>query len=542
MGIKYFFSWFRKNFPNRIKSYSYKETIDDEICIDNLLIDLNGIIHTCAQMVYKYGENYKPLLRKKVLGMSEQLKTFDLVWNEIKKIIEFSRVKKRVMICIDGVAPVSKQIQQRQRRFRAVKDKNKDEFDSNCITPGTKFMDYLSKFLDKKIREDIQGNDKWADLEILFSNEKVPGEGEHKLVNYVRKYGRDDESYCIHGMDADLVMLALSTHKNNFHILRDNHRNRMEVYHINLENIRKDLISILRWENNNYKCLDENLINDFIFMMFSVGNDFLPHIPCIEILDDGIEILLETYRKNCENFGHLTYKTKEHGVFFDQESFSEFFRLLGMYEEGILNKKINSKQSYHSDEIMDKNTKVVDGNYVIDLENYKKDYYKKKITNLDISKEYVKGLQWVLTYYTHGVHNWNWYYPAYYTIFSSDLVSYVKNHKHSIPTTSSPLKPFEQLMCVLPPFSRSLLPSPLCDLLTNKSLPIHKYYPDNFEIDMAGKRNEWEGIALLPILNIEEIRTVYKRFVDNVSLIDKKRNVYGFTFSYKKTEINSLNI
>ena len=30
---------------------------------------------------------------------------------------------------------------------------------------------------------------------IVFSNEKVPGEGEHKIINFIRKYGSPQESY-----------------------------------------------------------------------------------------------------------------------------------------------------------------------------------------------------------------------------------------------------------------------------------------------------------------------------------------------------------
>jgi 5'-3' exonuclease len=63
----------------------------------------------------------------------------------------------------------------------------KEVFDSNCITPGTKFMVRLSKnlkfFIQKKVSEDPV----WQVPDIIFSGHEVPGEGEHKLMDYIRQ-------------------------------------------------------------------------------------------------------------------------------------------------------------------------------------------------------------------------------------------------------------------------------------------------------------------------------------------------------------------
>ena len=47
-----------------------------------------------------------------------------------------------------------------------------------------------------------------------------------------------------------------------------------------------------------------NIFNEFILL----GNDFLPHSPCLEITNDGIEILLEIYPVITRKYGHFVYK------------------------------------------------------------------------------------------------------------------------------------------------------------------------------------------------------------------------------------------
>ena len=86
--------------------------------------------------------------------------------------------------------------QQRQRRYKSAKERDSDEtsgaFDPNCMTPGTMFMNYMSKYIDWYVRSMISYHPEWSHLEVVFSNEKVPGEGEHKIINYMRNYGKSN--------------------------------------------------------------------------------------------------------------------------------------------------------------------------------------------------------------------------------------------------------------------------------------------------------------------------------------------------------------
>ena len=245
---------------------------------------------------------------KRPRGLQAQLLIFKDVCSTIENLLEVVNPTKRLILCVDGPAPISKQNQQRQRRFRSANEREqKNNFDSNCITPGTKFMDYLSKHIDWYIRKNISQNIRWRNLEVILSNEKVPGEGEHKIINYIRHYGNEEETFCINGLDADLIMLALGTHLPHFYILREDlYDPSNEFFCIDIKGVADVLANRLRWKSAKYNFIPKIAINDFVFMCYTVGNDFLPHIPSIEIIQDGIELLIEIYLTVGKNCGHLT--------------------------------------------------------------------------------------------------------------------------------------------------------------------------------------------------------------------------------------------
>uniref|UniRef100_A0A6C0KHI2 Xrn1 N-terminal domain-containing protein n=1 Tax=viral metagenome TaxID=1070528 RepID=A0A6C0KHI2_9ZZZZ len=546
MGIKYFFGWLRQTFPSHIRTINMSEDLRQVVEVDTFLIDMNGIFHYCCQKVYQYG-NFKHLRdssynsNRKTTSSQRQKMVMRMVGSYIDKLMAFVKPKKRVVMAIDGPAPLSKQSQQRSRRYRSARDNEDGMFDSNSITPGTVFLDHLSKYIDWHIRQRVsQGL--WGDIDVIFSSEKSSGEGEHKLVKFVREHGTDDESYMMQGMDADLVMLSLATQKPNFHILRENpYRYEHEYYYINLSKIRETLVNSLLCEQS---LNDDSIhINDFIAMIFFTGNDFLPHLPTIEILEGGVEHLFETYRMIVKQYGSLTTNIQT----FNIKAVQVFLGTLGQRQtEALIEKR--SKSIEFPDMLLAKHTRLQQsGQFHLDWENYRTEYYATKMncyTEEDIHlacMKYVEGLQWVLTYYTKGTPHahWRWFYPYDHAPFLTDIAANMdsyyewihKNKKLNRP--NNPYQPFLQLLSVLPPKSNTLLPHPLSGLMTNPNLLAS--YPDSFEVDMDGKKNEWEGVVKLPPLDYVTLEQEYEKVVRSVEERDRRRNFIGKSFLYTAT-------
>lgn len=505
---------------------------------------MNGIFHTSAQKIYLYG-NFKPqarLLRqtKKVLPNNyNQRKVFEDVCKTVEILLDFVEPKKRLIMCVDGPAPYAKQIQQKRRRFRSAMEREPEslEFDSNQITPGTLFMENLSKFIDWYIRKKISNDPRWKDIEVVFSNHRVPGEGEHKMLNYVRQYGQSNESCCIYGSDADLIMLSLGLNLDKVYILRDNVYDRDGLYLlINIQNTILQLSEFIQWESDKHQYSDKNSIDDFVFICFMVGNDFLPHIPSIEIIESGIDIIVRFYTQACQVHGHiLQYDSGTY--FFNKKALKLFFEMLASHEKEILEKKATNRLLYFPDPVLDACTTSDNKGITVDIDKYRKlyndTYFSKKIIN-KTCHDYLNGMHWVIGYYKKGVPSWRWYYEHDYAPLASDLAKSLDTFSFKIfLNKNDALLPFQQLFAVLPPKSSKLLPEPLCHVICEDSLhDFKRHYPDKFEIDRAGKKNDWQGVVLIPIIEPDMVLKEYKRFENKIPERDLRRNTIGKSFVY----------
>eukprot|EP00929_Paragymnodinium_shiwhaense_P008140 TRINITY_DN112080_c0_g1_i1.p1 TRINITY_DN112080_c0_g1~~TRINITY_DN112080_c0_g1_i1.p1 ORF type:complete len:988 (+),score=240.62 TRINITY_DN112080_c0_g1_i1:267-2966(+) len=212
-------------------------------------------------------------------------------------------------------------------------------FDSNVITPGTHFLNKMSEAIRYYIHDRTTNDPLWQKLKfrVILSDANIPAEGEHKLMDYIRaQRGQPDYDpntrHCLYGADADLIMLGLATHEAHFSIIREVVMPKNEKKctlcgasgHVASEctgeaeedeaigtGIQKPFqilsVAILRQymqlqfhelsdrmgPENPYNF--ERVVDDFVFMCFFVGNDFLPHLPSLSIRDGSVDQMLSLY-------------------------------------------------------------------------------------------------------------------------------------------------------------------------------------------------------------------------------------------------------
>ncbi len=542
MGIPLFFKFWRDNFRTQTKSVKRNVSLPDlEVYVDNLLLDLNGPIHTAAQKAYKYGSYARPprLLGDRVAPKISHHKThiiiFEDICAQIVKLLTVVQPRKRLIICIDGPAPLAKQNQQRKRRYKSAMEASDDcAFDSNCITPGTEFMDKLSTYIDRFIRKSVTSDPQWKKLEVVFSSDRAHGEGEHKALNYIRFYGDSEESFCINGCDADLIMLALGTHLPEMYILReDPYDDQNEYFCLDIGRSHDKLASIVQWESDQHEFIPSWAVNDFIFLCFMVGNDFLPHIPSIEIIEDGVDVIIEVYREVCSSYGHIT-RTSPESVDIQNKPLGIFMATIGHYEKELLDKKLTRKASYFPDPLLEKCADPIvthrthEPSLSVDITMYRKKFcemaFPSGVDLEEVSHQYLEGMQWVLSYYLRGVPSWKWMYPYHYAPPAHILAQHIDTFVPPTYPRTVPSTPFQQLLCVLPPKSAPLIPNPLSNLICDRSSPLKAYCPDEFKIDLSGKRKEWEGIVLLPIVDYDVVCSSSDELLDQVDPKDLIRN------------------
>lgn len=142
-----------------------------------------------------------------------------------------------------------------------------------------------------------------------------------------------------------------------------------------------------------------------------------------------------------------------------------------------------------------------------------------------VALQYVKGLCWVLQYYYQGCASWEWYFPYHYAPFASDFTN-IKGLSKKF-TKGTPFKPLEQLMGVFPAASRQHVPLPFAKLMLDPTSPIIDFYPDDFNIDLNGKKFAWQGVALLPFVDETRLFKAVKPYRKELTLEENKRNQLG---------------
>ena len=297
MGIPSYFMHIVRKYPQVIKSFALLSSISS-FAVDHLYLDCNSVIYAA----------YHELAANGALPSSASDEIIRLVCVKLDEYIALVAPRRSVLIAFDGVAPVAKLEQQRQRRFKAIYQQRileqirssgtpskpstaaaaADIWSTTSITPGTKFMRDLGAAVTAH----------YANLNhVIVSCSAEHGEGEHKIFEHIRSNPADHADACtvVYGLDADLIMLAMNHLRVCPHIyLFRETPEFIQSIDPSLEPNGNYLVDIPLFAE---KIQETRGISpaDYIFTCFFLGNDFMPHFPAVNIRTGGHDKLMKAY-------------------------------------------------------------------------------------------------------------------------------------------------------------------------------------------------------------------------------------------------------
>lgn len=510
MGIFRYFYWHFNTYPDSITYVNQPQSIDG---FDIVGLDLNAIFHPVCQAYY-FDKKMSVKSTKTDKGC------FNAICAEIESIVAITPPREELILAIDGVAGLSKMHQQRQRRFRSAKEKSDHDraiFDSNQISTGTAWLTSLSEYI-------TQHFSKRRPYKVTILDQSKIGEGEHKLVRYIEPMQK--KRICIYSPDADLIMLGIGLNKKNIFILRPNIYSHVKCSHflVNIDVFRKQVVSMVDPEHA-YPDREQQIVDDFVFLLYFLGNDFLPHSPSFEIKYKGIDKILSIYSSLFKEGMILVRSRPSYSI--NTQGFLRMVEALAENELETIKEK-HAKFRGYPNVLLDKYINTLDRSF----DDYRKAYYHHHFNGVevnDVCRDYVIGLLFVGAYYYQGMPDWLYCYPYYHGPFFRELAQYIQRIKtewiHVDFDAHEPLSPLVQLLCVLPPESKKWLPE-CVQKYYDAGSPILDLYPNDIQIDLDGVQNEYEGIVMLPKMDLERVKSAFNDVKHQLTPSEIRRNTH----------------
>jgi 5'-3' exonuclease len=513
MGIPSLFAYYYRKYRKENELMISIEELN-RLGVSHLFFDFNSLIHPCAHQILLANADRYGTAGAEQTAVTDQIEE-DIIENCInytKEIVYNLTTVSCVYIVIDGVAPRSKMNQQRERRyksyfFREFEQSSGRVWDSNKITPGTRFMEKMSKKLSEWISQE-------KNIKYVLSDSNDPGEGEHKMMKIINNI-QSTSKICIYGLDADLIMLSLMHKRSNDIILvRDNSANETQGDHLTYLNIRhlKNYIIddiLYKFGEQNLKSMSrENIIYDYVLICFFLGNDFLDHLYPIEIKERGVDVIIRAYVKAWKG-SHLVYNgssinlTYLKDIFYQLKNHEEYY--LKNFTKPATKIDLMKINDYNAREM--KQVHFYNDNLIYNLPDCPHDFKIKYHNFYDmhdidaVCLNYIEGLYWILGYYSGHIHNnWSWYYKYHNSPLCEDLFNYLRTHPNLNINlkADSPYSAAKQLCLVLPRESLSNLKQfdQIVRLFDCDSKFINDLFPTFIHVDINNKEFLWKSKIL----------------------------------------------
>jgi len=523
MGVPGFFSWLLKN----KKKLGAKNLILNELPykIKWLMLDTNCLLHPCvANILEKYKEGQLKINTNQDLRIQIEKYIWDKITQCIDDMIEQTQ-PEYIFIAIDGVAPMGKILQQRQRRYRFLFDKkiklnqldtieeleeiiSKTIIKSNGIeepilplssielTPGTDYMERINKLMISYVETLKKKN-----IKCIYSSYHDEGEGEHKILQYIKNNfaEKPDIPIVIYGLDADLLFLSLGLGScSDLYVMREK-----QIF-VNKEVDLDEVPEYNYVEIKQLHMLISNLkisTNDFIVLCYLIGNDFLPGLLTIDVKKGGLDKIFRAWNNIKEKYGfdsknkfgkdtkediepnesnesneniytksylvEFNIKTKKYNI--NLELLKELFTELAWTEKYTW-KNINRDKLLNQDDLepeereklleikeedkMEQLGKFMKGETMstdflekIEFSSSNEYYsYYLGINCIDIDKtiikkmvwDYIGGIEWCLGYYLDTCPSWTWGYNFMIAPLIKDIINFFPQSNKQIKITFHP--------------------------------------------------------------------------------------------------------
>lgn len=530
-GLKGYFA------RNPIFSKCFSDTLPENI--SSLFIDANGIFYKAVLEVYytdsKTGQPLTDSGRKKLMKKSKknlEEKHLDSIIKVLKGHIDAVKPKDNLIIAVDGVVNVAKMNQQKPRRFgKAMEEDPYKIFDSTSLTPGTEFM----KKIDKKIETWLENYDGYLPKRTIYSSHLQPGEGEHKIFDYVRRGDiiRGDGYNVINGLDNDLIILTVICPLEKV-VMRPEDGSKK----LNITLLRKELLKIMRFKGSD----DKNIIRDFCTIATLLGNDFLHKFPNVfHDVRETMKVIFKVYKFNSK---HLV--DKDNNIIW--RNYMDFLKIYDNYNRKVqpLYVQVYLKPPLKPYPEIEKNiiVKDEDGNKVNQVYNpskhnlsfnfhrFYRQWYRKQFNEnilqwtgdrvssftdemiFDMCINYLQTVQWIQYYYTKGykyisnLHSYHYIYNPLMGSVITVLRDLIEARETEIlrdiikPEDELDITPIHQLLSVIPKTSIDQIPKQYQSIYRNFLQEIN---PEKFEYFDENYSKDYQKLANLPQVNIPYI-------------------------------------